>query len=139
MKGVIPSVATTGTFTSAQVAIRADVSYRSLMRWAEQGLLDPARADTGKAKSPLVWTAKHLREATVLGQLRAHKLPLQTIRKVMDYLRSIGHNPLSTGEFICIGKPSRSGTVVKVCTDGEVLDLIKRGQLVLPLEPIRED
>ena len=125
--------------TSETAAEALGVPYRTLMSWVESGLLEPDRVigqyKPGHKRPERRWSRKHLREARVFIDLRRRGVPLKTIRKAMDYLRSLGHNPFSTGKFLVIGDPHKPGSVIKICDSGEVLDLVARGQLVLPLAP----
>lgn len=118
--------------TSAQVAEKVAVPYRKLMRWVEEGLLHPDRVPEHR-RPAAKWTAKDVREANVIVQLRQRGVPLQRIHQAMDYLRSLGHNPFSSGQFLVLGDPTRDSGFVKVCETGEVIDLVSHGQLVLPL------
>lgn len=123
-----------GEYTSFEVARMAGVQYRTLMYWVAFGLLNPVNARAGKRKST-IWNDKDVREASVLNCLRRAGFSLQRLRQAIDYLRSINHNPLSTGNFIVVctqeGKPQ---DVIKICDTGEALQLLHNvGQLVLPL------
>lgn len=127
-----------GEFTSNQVAELIGCTYRTLMRWAEQGLVDTP-GYIGRQGVPVLWSAKNVREVAVVHQLRQRGLSLQRIRDVMSYLRSLGHNPFSRGRFVVItdgdGAPS---DVVKVMDNGgEAFTLAKseRGQLLFPFDP----
>lgn len=119
--------------TSHRVAELLHVPYRRLMQWVEDGLLEPDVQGCGR-RAPRCWTRKQVREAKVLVILRKHGVSLRQIRSAMQFLRSLGHNPFSEGAFLVLGDPSTSGAVVKVVRDTrEVLDLISRGQLLVPL------
>ncbi len=122
------------TYTASEVASKVGVPYRTLMNWLEHGLLNPARARSGHGVQT-EWRAKDVREASVLNSLRRAGFSLQNIKKAHAYLRSIGHNPMSSGQFIVIrtgkGEPK---DIVKICDEGEAMALLRdRGQLVLPL------
>lgn len=121
-------------YTASQVAEMVGCPYRTLMRWMEYDLLHPQGAMAGRRR-PTTWQAKDVREASILTALRRAGFSLQRLREAITYLRSIGQNPLSTGEFLVIrlgdGPPSE---LVKVCKGGEALALIRnRGQIVMPL------
>jgi len=104
------------------------------MNWVEQGLLNPEGARRGR-RYPSTWSAKDLREATVLTACRRAGFSLQRLRRAIEYLRSLGHNPLSTGEFIVVGTgKGEPAELIKVCDSGEALALIRDpGQVVMPL------
>lgn len=84
-------------YTSKQVAEKAGISYRTLMRWAEEGLLRPAVYPQKRGRQTL-FDRKDFREAMVLGRLREY-FSLDELRQVIDTLRNMGHNPLSRGAF----------------------------------------
>jgi hypothetical protein len=123
------------TYTSDYVAQVAGVPYRTLMRWVQQDLIRP-QYYARKNRVPVEWSAKNVREAVILARMRTCRLSMQKIREVLKYLRGIGHNPLSTGDFLVLmDRDGRPEEVIKVCTTGEALKLMGkgRGQLVLPL------
>ena len=129
------------TYTSDIVADAVGIPYRTLMRWVEEGLVIPA-IHPKKHRIPVQWSKKNLREVGILGQLRKYKLSLQQIRGIMNYLRELGDNPFSSGEFILLlGSDGLPEELVKIRNGGEALSLMKthRGQLLLPLwQPRRE-
>jgi DNA-binding transcriptional MerR regulator len=122
-------------YTTAYVADALGVPQRTLLHWVSEGLIEPAQWERTR-RVPVLWSEKNVREASVLVHLRTSRLSLQKIRGIMGYLRRLGHNPLSTGQFLVLtgstGKPSQ---LVKVCASGEALQLMTRGQgqLMLPL------
>lgn len=122
-------------YTTEFVAETLGVPRRTLLHWASEGLLAPAQYERIR-RVPVLWSEKNIREASVLVHLRKSRLSLQRIRSIMAYLRGLGHNPMSTGEFVVLmgsrGKPSE---IVKICTSGEAIALMTkhRGQYMLPL------
>ena len=122
------------TYTAYEVAQELNVPYRTVMNWVQHELLNPEGARRGHRR-PTTWHSKDMREASVLAGLRLAGFSLQRIRKAVAYLRSLGQNPMSTGEFLVVrtaeGNPA---DVIKFCDEGEALSLIRqRGQLVMPL------
>ena len=122
------------TYLAREVAEIHGLPYRTLMHWVEGGLLNPEGARRGH-RYATTWHEKDLREASVLAGLRRAGFSLQRLGEAVDYLRSIGHNPMSTGEFLVVrtveGEPA---DVIKFCDTGEVIALLRRpGQLVFPL------
>ncbi len=126
------------TYTSAEVAELAGTPYRTLMRWAAQGLLNPEGAHPGRGVGrwqPTTWRDKDVREASILTGLRRAGFSLQRLREGIEYLRSIGHNPMSTGAFLAVrdgdGPPSE---LIKLCDSGEAIALLQQpGQMVFRL------
>ena len=122
------------TYTAGEVAKKISCPYATLMSWVSHEMLNPQNARAGR-RIETVWRAKDVREASVLNNLRRSGFSLQEIKKALAYLRGLGHNPMSTGEFIVVrngrGEPK---DIVKFCDTNEAMNLVKdRGQLVLPL------
>jgi DNA-binding transcriptional MerR regulator len=131
------------TLKVKDVANELGISVRTLQFWIAEGLLTPEHNKNPERRSRIRFSVKDVREASILNALRAQNLSLQALRESLNYLRSIGHNPMSTGEFLLIkGGNGKPADLLKFCTSGEVLDLLRehRGQFVLPLwtPPIRE-
>ncbi len=115
-------------WTSEEVAEKINVPYRTLMRWQQEQLIQPERAGKHQ-KSAALWSQKNLREARVIATLRSQGVSLQKTRRAMEYLRSIGHNPFSTGSFLALAE---GGEVLKIMSDSEALSVLRKpGQRVL--------
>lgn len=130
----------TATYRADEVADLVCVPYRTLMRWVQGGVLNPEGARRGH-RNETAWRPKDLREASVLVALRRAGFSMQKMRRALDYLRSIGHNPMSTGDFIAVrlGNSEHPSELIKICSTGEALALLQQpGQLVLPLLPMRD-
>ena len=128
----------TTTYTSHEVARLVGVPYRSLMNWTEARLLNPENARAGH-RNPSTWHPKDLREASVLAALRRAGFSLQRLHKAIAWLRSAGHNPMSTGDFIAVrlGNGAHPSELIKFCDSGEAVALLQQpGQLVMPLQPM---
>jgi len=122
------------SYSAQEVARLSDTNYRTLMRWVNEGLLRPEGANRGYGWAT-TWEAKDVREASILSALRRAGFSLQRLREAIEYLRSLGHNPLSTGEFIVVKRGDGAPKdVIKLCDTGEAMALLKdRGQLVFPI------
>lgn len=117
------------TVTMKELAQRAGLSYRTLAHWIEKGLIRP-KGYVGRQRCTVPLTEKEAREVWMLAQLRK-VLSMQALRKALKFLRSIGHNPMSTGSFAVVsGNPP---TLVKICAGGEALEVTGRrpGQTML--------
>lgn len=118
----------------AEVARILKIPYRTLMRWSEEGLI--LVEGGGYRGKGTLWTEKNIREASVIYSLRTARLSLQKIKDIISYLKSLGENPMSSGEFLVIRKiDGEPREIVKFVTTGEAVSLLKesRGQLILPL------
>ena len=120
-------------YASQQVAERAGVPYRTLMRWVEQGLIRPAIYG-GRGQKTL-FSKKDFREVAILARLRGF-FSLQQLRQALDDLRAMGHNPLSSGDFAVVRDVRGERTLVKICGEEEVIELLREEPGQLRLFPI---
>ena len=128
-------------YRADEVADLVGIPYRSLMRWVQGGILNPEGARRGHRKET-TWHPEDLREASVLVALRRAGFSMQKLRRALDWLRSAGHNPMSTGDFIAVrlGNGEHPSELIKICDTGEAMTLIQQpGQLVMRLQPIGGD
>lgn len=114
------------TYTVMEAAEQAGVAYRTLHNWIDYGLIRPEHDQGPERKKKIVFRDKDIREASILGALRRAGFSLQALRDSLDYLRSIGHNPMSTGEFLVIkGRSGKPADLLKFCTTSEVSDIMQ--------------
>ena len=121
--------------STEQISCETGVSDATLQYWARTGLIDPAVYKYGRGTTTM-GDKKNLHELQVLAQLR-HVMSLQALRKAVKYLRSIGHNPMSRGQFAVIDAKKR--ILIKII-DQQVLQTvgIEQGQLLLPMGEFEE-
>ncbi|MBN1572537.1 MAG: MerR family transcriptional regulator [Deltaproteobacteria bacterium] len=120
--------------SGAEAARILNIPYRTLMRWSEGGLINVEGG--GYRGKGTLWTELNIREASVIYALRTARLSLQKIRDIMEYLKSLGENPMSSGDFLVVkGEDGEPREIIKFVSTGEAISLLKRtrGQLVLPL------
>ena len=120
-------------YSTQQVAEQTGVHYRTLMRWIEQGLVEPAVR--GRRGRQTLLSKKAFREVAVLAKLR-ELLSLQQLRQALDALRAQGHNPLSTGDFAVVRDLRGERSLLKVCERGEVIELLAKHPGQLRLFPV---
>ncbi len=108
----------------------AGCPYRTAAWWIEQGLITPPGYDHRRGVVIKI-NGKVLREICLLTRLRK-LVSLQELRKALKYLRGLGHNPLSTGDFVVVGGKPGDLEVIKICSRKEAISLIGKhtGQLV---------
>jgi hypothetical protein len=119
------------TYTTRYVCEAVDVPQQTLADWIQWGLLSPKG---GGRRRPRKWSAKDVREASIIAGLRRAGITMQALREAWGFLRTVGHNPGSTGQFIALAaKNGRPTGLVKLCERGEALNLNReqRGQLLL--------
>lgn len=105
---------------------------RTLYNWLTDGIIEPKT----KKGSRSYFSEKTIREVRVLKMLRNY-FSLQKLKDVHSYLKSIGHNPYSRGNWLIIdtGKEGNERYRLQKEMDGKTIELTNnnRGQLVLPL------
>ena len=120
-------------FTTDEVARLTGTHYRTVVRWASDGLIEVEGGGHGESWR---WSEKNYREAFVLARLRREGFSRQEIRKNMKALAGIGHNPFSRGRFLVLERPRgrKRGTIVKIMETGDAMELCGTGrvQLLLP-------
>jgi DNA-binding transcriptional MerR regulator len=121
--------------TTREVAELVGTGVRTLQRWRERGFVSPGETPSGQ----LWWMPKHCREASVLASLRRAGVSNQQLRRAVEVLKDVGHNPTSTGRFLVTMKPNgkrkRLVELLKLTDEGGAIDLLKRGQVqaMLPI------
>ena len=124
--------------TLRQAAEAAGTPYPTAARYIQQGLIRPD-SYVGRQGAPVVVSDKDFRELSVLAKLR-NTLSLQELREALDFLRSLGHNPLSEGRFLVIGGEPGSRRLIKVCADKhEAVEVIGKQAGQLTLIPLDND
>ena len=121
-------------YTSRQVAEQAGIPYRTLMRWVQEGLIRPAVYSGGRGQK-VFFSKKDFREVAILARLRGF-FSLQQLQQVLDYLRSLGHNPLSKGDFLVVRDVRGERLLLKLCDKGEVIQALEENPGQLRLFPI---
>lgn len=121
--------------TTEEVAAETETHYRTVARWASDGMIRVAGGGYG---DPWRWSEKNFREAFVLARLRKEGFSRQEVRSAMGTLEALGHNPFSKGKFLVLEKPRKGsrnrGTFVKIMDTGEAIALSDSGgaQMLLP-------
>jgi DNA-binding transcriptional MerR regulator len=103
--------------TSEQVAEQLGVPYRSLMRWAAEGLVQPLTF--GKGNSARLWTERQINEARVVARLRGEGVALADARRALACLRA-ELEPFAPGNLLVLGKEA-----CVVCDAEAIIDLLK--------------
>lgn len=124
-------------FRGPQVCKLVGITYRQLDYWARTNLLRPSLADAKGSGTQRVYSYNDLVELKVIKSLLDANLSLQSARTAVEYLReNLGEDIASANLVLC------GDTPVLVREDGEIIDLVRRGQGVLniiPLSPVVEE
>lgn len=109
----------------------AGVPQPTASRWIRAGLIRP-EGYVCRQRVPVQMGQKELAELCNLARIR-NLLSLQEMKKAARFLREeLGHNPFSTGRFMVLDGPPGKRELVKVCSTGEAIALMKdRGQMLL--------
>jgi DNA-binding transcriptional MerR regulator len=109
-------------YDSRTVAAQLGIPYRTLMYWVETGLIRP-QAYSGRRRTPVLFSAKDVKEIGRLAQLRKY-LRGQSLRDVLNTLRAMGHNPLSQGDFLVLENRQGRRNVIKIMQNNEAIQLL---------------
>jgi DNA-binding transcriptional MerR regulator len=120
--------------TSRQAAQALGVQYRALMRWVEEGYIAPEVPTecTHYERPDRRWHDRHIREARAFVNLLHRGVRMATIGRALEHVRQMDSDPFTSDKFLALSSP-RNGAHVTVCDAGGVLELVRAGQLVLPL------
>ncbi|MFQ5840067.1 MAG: MerR family transcriptional regulator [Candidatus Methylomirabilales bacterium] len=111
--------------SAGEVAQLVGVPYRTLMYWVATGLVVPAGLSQSGGRRRVRFRSKEVREIQLLVELRRH-LSGPQLRRALNYLRRMGHNPLSTGRFMVVQLYSGRKEFIKVVGDREAIRLLRQ-------------
>jgi DNA-binding transcriptional MerR regulator len=115
-------------FRGPQVCKIVGITYRQLDYWARTDLIRPSIADARGSGTQRRYSYRDLVELKVIKGLLDAGVSLQSARRAIEYLRDHLGEDIATASLVING----SGSVL-VRTDGELVDLIRRGQGVLSI------
>jgi DNA-binding transcriptional MerR regulator len=124
-------------FSGARAAEIVGITYRQLDYWARTDLVRPTLSDAAGSGSRRRYSYTDLLELRVIKSLLDAGIRLESVRDVFSYLRDDLGSDVSSASLVIQGNSS-----VLIRTDGELIDLVKKGQGVLnilPLAGVREE
>ena len=124
-------------FSGASAAEIAGISYRQLDYWTRTGLVSPTVAAASGSGSRRRYSYTDLLELRVIKSLLDAGIRLENVREAFTYLRDVLGQEITSASLVIQGSSS-----VVVRDDGELVDLVRRGQGVLnilPLDGVREE
>ncbi|MEX1218593.1 MAG: MerR family transcriptional regulator [Acidimicrobiales bacterium] len=124
-------------FSGAKAAEIVGISYRQLDYWARTDLVRPTVVDASGSGSRRRYGYTDLLELKVIKSLLDAGIRLENVREIFTYLREILGQEITSANLVIQG-----ATSVVIQSDGELIDLIHRGQGVLnilPLGGVREE
>ena len=92
-------------FTAGQAAKIAGIAYRTIDHWARTSLIVPSVSEASGTGSERRYSFDDLIALRVAGELRAVGISVQSLRKMIDFLRHESglKNPLSGARLVAVG------------------------------------
>jgi DNA-binding transcriptional MerR regulator len=118
-------------FSGQQAAQVVGITYRQLDYWARTNLLRPSAADAQGSGSRRIYTYRDLLELKVIKDMLDAGIKLGSVRNIFDYLRVQLDADIASAHLVVSG-----GSVV-LCNGDELLDVVRNGQGVLNVLPLR--
>jgi DNA-binding transcriptional MerR regulator len=118
-------------FRGPQVCKLVGITYRQLDYWARTDLIRPSLADARGSGTQRRYAYKDLVELKVIKSLLDAGVSLRSARTAIEYLRDNLGEDIGSASLVLNG----SGSVL-TRTDGEIVDLVRKGQGVLNIVPL---
>ena len=118
-------------FSGKRASEIVGISYRQLDYWARTDLIRPSIADAAGSGSRRAYGYTDLLELKVIKTLLDAGIGLKLVREVFAFLRTQLDGDIASANIVIGGKTS-----VLVRTDGELIDVLKKGQGVLNVLPL---
>jgi len=118
-------------FSGAKAAEIVGITYRQLDYWARTDLVRPSLEDAKGSGTRRKYSYRDLLELKAIKSLLDAGIKLETVREVFTYLREQLGEDVTTANLVIQGNAS-----VLIQTDGELIDLVKKGQGVLNILPL---
>ena len=118
-------------FRGPQVCSIVGITYRQLDYWARTDLIRPSIADARGSGTQRRYSYRDLVELKVIKSLLDAGVSLQSARRAVEYLRKNLGEDIANANLVINGAGS-----VLARSDGEIVDLVRRGQGVLNIVPL---
>ncbi|MBV8160145.1 MAG: MerR family transcriptional regulator [Acidimicrobiia bacterium] len=115
-------------FRGPQVCKIVGITYRQLDYWARTDLIRPSIADAKGSGTQRRYAYRDLVELKVIKNLLDAGVSLQLARKGIEYIRQNLGEDIASASLVMNGPKS-----VLARSDGEVIDLMRKGQGVLSI------
>ncbi len=113
-------------FSGKRAAEIVGITYRQLDYWARTDLIRPSLADASGSGSRRKYAYADLLELRIIKQLLDAGLKLESVRDVFAELRRLVGDDIASANLVIDGS-----AVALALDDGQLLDLLKKGQGVL--------
>ncbi|MFQ5657121.1 MAG: MerR family transcriptional regulator [Candidatus Methylomirabilales bacterium] len=104
------------------------IPYRTLMHWVATGLVSAAASSRSGGRRRVRFGPEDIHEIRLISELRRH-LSGPQLRNALNYLRRLGHNPLSSGRFMVVELYSGRKEFIKVVRSREAIRLLRQEPL----------
>lgn len=118
-------------FRGPEVCKIAGVSYRQLDYWTRTALIRASVAEARGSGTQRLYSYRDVVEVKVIKSLLDGGIALRRARRAIEYLRDHLGGELASASLVIDGNDS-----VLAHTDGEIIDLLRRGQGVLNVIPL---
>jgi DNA-binding transcriptional MerR regulator len=118
-------------YRGPQVCDIVGITYRQLDYWARTDLIRPSIADARGSGTQRRYSYRDLVELKVIKKLLDGGVSLQLARRAIEYLRKNLGEDIASASLVLNGPGS-----VLTRSDGEIIDLVRRGQGVLNIVPL---
>ena len=118
-------------YRGPQVCKIVGITYRQLDYWARTDLIRPSLADAKGSGTQRRYAYTDLVELKVIKSLLDAGVSLRSARTAIEYLRTNLGEDIATASLVLNGTGS-----VLARTDGEIVDLVRKGQGVLNIVPL---
>ncbi|MGH9119967.1 MAG: MerR family transcriptional regulator [Acidimicrobiales bacterium] len=113
-------------WSGAKTAEIVGITYRQLDYWARTDLIRPSLADANGSGTRRRYSYSNLLELKVIKRLLDAGIRLEQVREVFDYLRQQVGSEVASANLVIDGH-----SVMLARDDGELIDLVRKGQGVL--------
>ena len=113
-------------FSGKKAAEIVGITYRQLDYWARTDLIRPSLSDATGSGSRRQYAYADLLELRIIKQLLDAGLKLESVRDVFTELRRLVGDDIASANLVIEGS-----SVALALDDGQLLDLLKKGQGVL--------
>jgi len=114
------------SFSGKKTAEIVGITYRQLDYWARTDLIRPSLTDASGSGSRRLYAYADLLELRIIKQLLDAGLKLESVRDVFAELRRLVGDDIASANLVIEGT-----SVALALDDGQLLDLLKKGQGVL--------
>ena len=124
------------SFSGAQAAKIAGITYRQLDYWARTNLIRPSAVDAKGSGTRRSYVYSDLLELKVIKNLLDAGIKLESVREVFTYLRNHVDTEIAAAHIVISGK------AVVFCQGDQLVDVLRNGQgvlNVLPLAAVKSD